>query len=283
MGSETGRFADVAAPTIALGILLGRMGCFLNGCCFGGVTCADCQLAPGVGFPISSPPRDTLVSQGYQTTAGFTLENVHGFVTTRVGQVDPDSAADRAGLEPNDEIRKVNGREITSVRDLNAALGSLEGWPRGESLVTLEVSRPPKGEEGAEETKVITFRPRTLELYPTQLYEVISMVLVGLLLLAYEPFRRNPGQVAAVLMVCYGVHRWLNEILRDDPRPEGLERYGSVILIASGVALWALLQWAKAPAGPVTPVGDAAKKLGITPATPATDAIQGASPVRPGP
>ena len=29
-----------AAPSIALGLCLGRMGCFLNGCCYGQVACA---------------------------------------------------------------------------------------------------------------------------------------------------------------------------------------------------------------------------------------------------
>lgn len=41
------RTADLAAPAIALGLFFGRMGCFLNGCCFGKVT----SSAAGVIFP----------------------------------------------------------------------------------------------------------------------------------------------------------------------------------------------------------------------------------------
>ena len=67
------------------------------------------------------------------------------------------------------------------------------------------------------------------------------MLLLMLLLMAYYPFRRAPGQVGALLMVGYGLHRYLNEILRDDPRPEGLERYGSVFLVAAGVLMWIVL------------------------------------------
>ncbi len=40
------------------------------------------------------------------------------------------------------------------------------------------------------------------------------MFLLLLVLLAYYPLRHNPGQVVAVLMACYGVHRYLNELLR---------------------------------------------------------------------
>lgn len=45
-------FLDVIAPALALGIAVGRFGCFLNGCCFGDV----CRLPWAVAFPASSPP-----------------------------------------------------------------------------------------------------------------------------------------------------------------------------------------------------------------------------------
>lgn len=45
------RMADVCAPSIALGIFLTRIGCFMSGCCFGMPT--DCPL--GVSFPADSP------------------------------------------------------------------------------------------------------------------------------------------------------------------------------------------------------------------------------------
>lgn len=44
--------ADAVAPSLALGIALGRVGCFLNGCCFG----ATCDLPWAVRFPAGSLP-----------------------------------------------------------------------------------------------------------------------------------------------------------------------------------------------------------------------------------
>ena len=41
---------DIAAPCVALGIAVGRLGCFLNGCCYG----ADTNLPWGVTFPYGS-------------------------------------------------------------------------------------------------------------------------------------------------------------------------------------------------------------------------------------
>jgi phosphatidylglycerol:prolipoprotein diacylglycerol transferase len=45
------KLADSIAPAIALGIFLTRIGCFLNGCCFGKV----CDLPWGIKFPFNSP------------------------------------------------------------------------------------------------------------------------------------------------------------------------------------------------------------------------------------
>lgn len=41
------RLADCAAPGMLLGLALGRIGCFLNGCCYGG----PCELPWAVSFP----------------------------------------------------------------------------------------------------------------------------------------------------------------------------------------------------------------------------------------
>jgi phosphatidylglycerol:prolipoprotein diacylglycerol transferase len=45
-------YLDVLAPSIAVGILFGRLGCFLTGCCFGDA----CDLPWAVAFPKPSPP-----------------------------------------------------------------------------------------------------------------------------------------------------------------------------------------------------------------------------------
>jgi phosphatidylglycerol---prolipoprotein diacylglyceryl transferase len=45
-------YMDAVAPAIAIGTLFGRLGCFLNGCCFGDI----CQLPWAVSFPQHSPP-----------------------------------------------------------------------------------------------------------------------------------------------------------------------------------------------------------------------------------
>jgi phosphatidylglycerol:prolipoprotein diacylglycerol transferase len=56
-GLNTLKLIDVIAPAFAVGLCLGRFGCFLNGCCYGGVACASCAAVTPVSFPLSAPPR----------------------------------------------------------------------------------------------------------------------------------------------------------------------------------------------------------------------------------
>ncbi len=49
------QFADAAIPSFALGLFITRIGCFLNGCCFGSET----SSALGVVFPAGSLPWQT--------------------------------------------------------------------------------------------------------------------------------------------------------------------------------------------------------------------------------
>jgi phosphatidylglycerol---prolipoprotein diacylglyceryl transferase len=46
------KLADCIAPGLLVGLALGRVGCFLNGCCYGG----PCDLPWAVRFPPESPP-----------------------------------------------------------------------------------------------------------------------------------------------------------------------------------------------------------------------------------
>ena len=66
-GTPTLRLFDIYAPALALGIFLTRIGCFLNGCCYGEPT----ALACGVVFPADCP------AGGYQRLDGGAPEPLH--------------------------------------------------------------------------------------------------------------------------------------------------------------------------------------------------------------
>ena len=74
-GLSLWKIADAAAPSMAIGIGIGRLGCFLNGCCFGLPT----SLPWGVKFPAGSyasytfPGMAIHPSQLYLALAGIGL------------------------------------------------------------------------------------------------------------------------------------------------------------------------------------------------------------------
>ena len=121
-----------------LGLCLGRVGCLLNGCCYGNVACPDC---PAIEFPLLRPALAGLVKRGYQTAAGFTVDG------TRKRHVGRDrarfSGRRQAGLRPATSSSRSDGQSLED-RDLTTALLRAR-WPRGKNDVQLTVARRAAG------------------------------------------------------------------------------------------------------------------------------------------
>lgn len=78
-------FADIMTPAIFIGIGFGRIGCLLNGCCYGD----RCDLPWGIQFPAGSVTFHELVARGFvnpNASATFSLHptqiysSINGFV-----------------------------------------------------------------------------------------------------------------------------------------------------------------------------------------------------------
>ena len=325
LGVSGWQLADAVAPLLALGLAIGRMGCYLNGCCWGQVACEETCPVPlgGAHFPLlPAHARDSLVfDKGLQTSIGFAVaeRDRSGMddPRTRVTVVEHNSPAAVAGVKPGDKIVKVNGRPnqivlevegaddkvkptLEALRKAGATVGDdkpdrnprayfddfakytearaallREGhtgttlkssdtlwelardWPRGKASVVLGVER------GGEVIDLPPFSPRSVGLYPTQLYETLSMVLLIFLLLAFYPYRRHDGQLMVVCMLGYSVHRFINESLRIEPTVGSgltLSQWGSVVIFAAAVAIEVYLwratpsRWGPNPPPEPTPV-----------------------------
>ncbi len=300
------KLADVVAPGLALCIALGRIGCLMNGCCYGHVVGDSC---PAIGFPVlTAPARDIVVdSQALQTPTGFTVKSTDAEPRSVVTGVEVDSSADRAGLRPGDVIIGVNGSpnggvlivwvrnreraeeqlaavaktardegaeatestgdQVGRVRvftpdaeiykklrtrfrmDLNLSVVEtdvfadlINTWRRGDHSFQLGVWRNGNPQE------IGPITPRTIGLHPTQIYETISMLLLMAFLIAFHPFRAFDGQGFALFAMGYAIHRFLNEILRNDTPVEGfqmtLSQNISVLMFLFGIALMVGRWWA---------------------------------------
>ncbi|MCS7270251.1 MAG: prolipoprotein diacylglyceryl transferase [Gemmataceae bacterium] len=308
LGISTAQLADVVAPLIAAGLAIGRLGCWLNGCCWGQVACAATASVPlgAAHFPLlPAHARSQLVADlGLQTTTGFALARAERRLPLTdprsvVLAVEPGSAAEKAGLQPGDRIVAINGQpnaillEPAGTTDTvlaiwqdwkTAGLGQelvtttgrhvlkcdrleeylqlrqrlidkgvdrfvyvddlfnerVRDWPRGHNRLHLTVDRD------GQTIDLPPFVPRTLGLYPTQLYETVSMVLLLLVLLLYYPYRRHDGQLMVLLMLGYALHRFINESLRIEPAYTfglTLSQWGSIIVAGAAVLMEAWLWW----------------------------------------
>ena len=137
--------ADLVAPSMLLGLALGRVGCLLNGCCFGG----PCDLPWKVTFPWNSPFQQHEAMHG---TAGvFGLKFRDGPDQSVVIQgVDGDSPAARQGLKEGMKVVEINGAEATSADQAAAivlGIDKLHVELAGEGArVSLPTDDPPAAE-----------------------------------------------------------------------------------------------------------------------------------------
>jgi phosphatidylglycerol---prolipoprotein diacylglyceryl transferase len=99
---------DLIIPSVFLGVALGRIGCLLNGCCYG-AACEPSWFA--AQFPPGSPPYEAQLADG--SLLGLKLAATDGQQSTdgqqalgqqRVIAVEPNSPAAKQRIEPGDLI-----------------------------------------------------------------------------------------------------------------------------------------------------------------------------------
>lgn len=235
-------FGDLVTPSVMLGLAFGRVGCLLNGCCFGGA----CDLPWAVTFPQGSPPYQSQLYEG--TLLGLHLTGPPG-EPPQIARVDPDSPAARVGLEAGDQITAVGGVETQNKGQAQLLLAR-DLYERRPLIVTTADGhsvRLPTGELPA----------RSRPVHPTQLYSAIFAALLCWFLVAYYPYRRRDGEVAALMLTLYPVGRFLIEIIRIDESAVfqtgmSISQNVSVLILLVVAAMWTYVL--SRPRGSVLPV-----------------------------
>jgi phosphatidylglycerol:prolipoprotein diacylglycerol transferase len=233
---------DLIAPSLALGLALGRIGCLLNGCCFGGPS----EHAWAVTFPPNSPPY--LDQKGWGSFHGLKL-TAGPEDKVVVEAVEPGGPFAETSLRAGDVIVAINHHPANRLTDARFLL-ELAG-PHLE--LTLAGGRSVTGE-------VVQFPARSRPVHPTQLYSSFNAVLLCLLAIAYYPLRRRHGQVIALLLSIYALTRFLLEVIRTDEPGflAGLTISQNIsILVSIGmVMLWIYIQRQPLISPPSTTAGD---------------------------
>jgi phosphatidylglycerol:prolipoprotein diacylglycerol transferase len=224
--------ADVIAPSLLVGLAFGRLGCLLNGCCYGGET--DKRWA--VTFPRESVLYSEQVSFGrmYSLRVGPLDENNPRPV---VKSVDENSPAAEAGVQPGMKIARINGRQVSHLAEARQEL--MLAFDSGQQLslqtdagqiYELPLSRP----------------PRSRKVHPTQIYSSVNAALLAWVLWSFYPYRRRDGEVIALLALLYPIARFLLEVIRIDESAVfgtglSISQNISVGLFVSALVFWVYL------------------------------------------
>lgn len=226
---------DLIAPALLVGLALGRVGCFLNGCCFGGV----CDLPWAVTFPFRSPPYFRQAETGLIDLHGLYLDGSQTNAPTIKGVV-PGSLAEQQGLKAGDRIAAINGFPVENTGEAIRSLLTIS------DRVSITVAGDPKPKRWQLESPL----PRSLPVHPTQLYSTIDGLILALFLWCWFPFRRRDGEVTAWMLTLYPITRFLMESIRTD-EPKNIfgmtiSQNFSLVFFGVGICLWAYI-WRKAP------------------------------------
>ncbi|MEM7475120.1 MAG: prolipoprotein diacylglyceryl transferase family protein [Planctomycetota bacterium] len=188
--------ADLVAPGFLIGQSLGRIGCLLHGCCFGGVCEAD---LPAIQFPHGSGPYQAQLASG--ELLGIATEKSK--LPARITKVASGSLAEERGIAAGSNLSAVFMSAVEKDKD------SIPTAP--DSLYSEVVV------DGVRQNFLPSELPaKSLPTHPSQVYSAINAALLCLLIWFLQPFPARDGMVFCIAIICYTSSRFLMELVRSD-------------------------------------------------------------------
>lgn len=207
------KFGDVIVPCIFVGLFFGRLGCLMNGCCYGG-QCDPNMLA--VQFPPNSKVySDQLLDGaliGLKTTpaAGSNTKNGLGRTQRKVVSVVNDSLAADAGVATGEKVELILDPAFAQEASLEIpaedALPGLALVRKGELLARISPDELPSTAKPVWATQIISSIVAAIMFFALLIVERI---------LSGSRFYR-PGILMLTGFIAYGVLRIVLEWVRVD-------------------------------------------------------------------
>lgn len=259
-------YMDILIPSLAWGMAFGRIGCFFNGCCFGG-PCVDPYQAransePTIAWAVSFP----LGSGAYQRQWEERQISVPAeLLVTGPTYYEPflvSAAALSMSVEKREKYTNLvaarreqyqqalqNGNDPARVAELKKAWEELEQaavahdisgfvYPIREIQQYPSRSNPDRRTSFSELAQLAA-STHSLPVHPTQLYSAVHSILLSLLLSAVFYARKRHGVVFGLFLLLYPIVRIILETIRvDNPHHAGgltASQWVSVLVFACGV------------------------------------------------
>ncbi len=205
------RYLDILAPALMLGLAFGRIGCFLNGCCFG----APCELPWAIRFPT--------VHEHVTSTTGCEKSTVPQYSIPFDYQITPD--LDRRD-GPLVELPRNYYRFDVYSNGKGVVIDTLEDLPPEERDHFFPVPRSPAALSESQLQKLKDGTYQMTPIHPAQIYSSLNAFLLsGFLTLMFVRWRRFEGQIFAVMLIWYGIARFLLEAVRNSSPYESWDLY----------------------------------------------------------
>jgi len=206
------KFGDVIVPCLFIGVFFGRIGCLMNGCCYGG-RCDDNWAA--LHFPPGSPVYQS------QLRSGELLGIAATTATGRVTEVSAESPAAAAGIEAGEKLQEIRFVEPPAGASAATAKENVR-----QAVMAIVDGRP------------IRWTPaqlpdRALPVYPAQLLSSLGSLALCLGLCGLSLMLTREGAVMMIGFAGYAVLRFVLELIRVD---EG-GQFGTALTISQWVSI----------------------------------------------
>jgi phosphatidylglycerol---prolipoprotein diacylglyceryl transferase len=203
---------DVIVPCLFIGLCLGRLGCLMNGCCYGNACEPDWA---SLRFPNGSPVYQDQLDSG--ELVGLKVDEAK----SKVESVVPDSLAARSGIKAGDAITGL--KTVRSNEEADASQ-PLEDAPLG---LVAKIA-------GNEHYWPASQLPKTANpVRASQLISSLGGLILCLSLCLFSHFAKRPGMVMLVGFASYAIMRFVMEMLRNDEPGQ----FGTTLTIAQWVSI----------------------------------------------
>lgn len=262
-------YFDILVPGVMWGLAFGRLGCFFNGCCFGGVCVDQRDHTPSynwaIEFPYGSPahwrqwedrevtvPAELIVANEATLMPKLVPATLIAMPVER--RQGPALAAEKLGRQyERVAASDPDGKDAEQLKAALAASRKKEREWNSELAALLLAQRYPSRTEPSRRTSVselanLATPLASVPVHPTQLYSAIHAMLLSWVLSGIFYLRKRHGIVMSALLLLYPVPRMLLELIRADNPPDvgGLtvsQSVGIGMMIVGIASLVALYKW----------------------------------------
>jgi phosphatidylglycerol---prolipoprotein diacylglyceryl transferase len=230
-------YLDITMPSLAWGLAITRIGCFLNGCCWGSM-CVDehdparqkAAIPWAVRFPYSSPAMVQQYKFGELTLPKELIVNSPSGIENYPLPKEFIDAAIKDGGKTRERVQAQYNAASKAYDDLVKSQADAEAQKR--ALAALEAARKARQEYGnalgivdeqcrkygltLPEMAQFASCYRSKPVHPAQLYDTINGLLLSWVLGVIFYYRKRHGAVMGWFLILYSISRIFTELIRSD-------------------------------------------------------------------